>query len=65
MGRGQFDGVGEYCGPCSASSVFLISIFLVICEGLSFNIGKNVYLNETFYSQFSNICQYFFKPTTA
>ena len=52
MGRGQFDGVGEYCGPCTASSVFLISIFLVICEGLSFNIGKNVYLNGTYYSHF-------------
>ena len=28
MGLGQYDGLGEYCGPHTASSMFLILIWL-------------------------------------
>ena len=41
MGLGQYNSIGEYCGPHTASSVFLISIFTYsqhvfrIIEGMS------------------------------
>ena len=28
-GLGQYNSLGEYCGPCTASSVFLISLLAV------------------------------------
>ena len=30
MGLGQYDGLGEYCDPHTASSVFLILIFQIL-----------------------------------
>ena len=32
MGLGQYNSLGEYCGPHTASSVFLILILQVIVE---------------------------------
>ena len=32
IGLGQYDSVGEYCDPYTASSVFLISLFKKIKE---------------------------------
>ena len=38
---GQCDGLGSYCGPHTASSVFLILIFTDICKALS--LRPNLY----------------------
>ena len=32
MGLGQYNSLGEYCGPHTASSVFLILVLLMISE---------------------------------
>ena len=33
IGLGQYDGPGEYCGPHTASSMFLISIYQLSPDG--------------------------------
>ena len=53
MGLSQYDGLGEYCGPHTASSVFLILIyqityrwFIYICDIIVvLNIGGYLFLH--------------------
>ena len=58
MGLGQYNGLGEYCGPHIASSVFLILIFAsgyeckrnVVYDSLGFIVAKKEHLFKSEYN---------------
>ena len=40
MGLGQYDSLGEYCGPHTASSVFLIVVWICEVFYVTISIGE-------------------------